>query len=205
MLVSGPLTGAVILRYGAVRLLHMALAVIAFGLVLATIGPAWAPGASALVCRVGHGPLTQAGSQVLHTRASARRRSLAFGIKQTGVPAGAAIIGVAAPVLAVVVGWRGAILAVALCRLLVATGLQPLRRGMDAEADPTRPISWRGALGRLRLFHEHARCGGRVPSRGVGAPESPGRSAPLTRWLRYALRPMPLIHHHPGRDLPKAP
>jgi predicted MFS family arabinose efflux permease len=155
-LVSGPLTGALILRYGAVRLLQVALAVIAVGLALATVGPAWALAASALVCGVGHGPLTPAGSQVLHTRAPARRRSLIFGIKQTGVPAGAAIIGVAAPVLALAVGWRGAILAVALFGLLVAAGLQPLRRGMDAEADPTRPISWRGALASLRLFREHA-------------------------------------------------
>lgn len=155
-LVSGPLTGALILRYGAVRLLQMALAVIAVGLALATIGPAWALALSALVCGVGHGPLTPAGSQVLHTRAPARRRSLIFGIKQTGVPAGAAIIGVLAPVLALAIGWRGSILAVAVFGLLVAAGLQPLRRGMDAEADPTRPISWRGALASLRLFRTDA-------------------------------------------------
>ena len=155
-LLSGPLTGALILRHGAVRLLQAALAVIAIGLALATIGPAWALALSALVCGIGHGPLTPAGSQLLHARAPARRRSLIFGIKQTGVPAGAALIGVLAPVLAVAVGWRGAILAAALFGLLVAAGLQPLRRSMDAEADAARSVSWRGALASLRLFRGHA-------------------------------------------------
>lgn len=155
-LASGPLTGTLILRYGAARLLQMALAVIAVGLALATIGPAWALALSALVCGVGHGPLTPAGSHILHTRAPARRRSLIFGIKQTGVPAGAAIIGAAAPVLALVIGWRGAILAVAAFGLVVVAGLQKLRRGMDAQADPRHPVSWRGALASLRLFRDHA-------------------------------------------------
>ncbi|WP_439579021.1 MFS transporter [Elioraea sp.] len=151
-LVSGPLTGALILRYGAVRLLQVSLVVIAFGLALATIGPAWALALSALVCGVGHGPLTPAGSQVLHARAPARRRSLIFGLKQTGVPAGAAMIGVSAPLLAVTIGWRGAILAVVVFGMAVAAGLQPLRREMDRDADPAQRISWRGALDSIRLF-----------------------------------------------------
>jgi predicted MFS family arabinose efflux permease len=156
-LASGPLTGALIARYGAVRLLQLSLAVIALGLALATLGPAWALALSALVCGVGHGPLTPAGSHVLHGRAPARRRSVIFGIKQTGVPAGAAMIGVLAPLLAVAAGWRGSVLAASGFGLAVALGLQPLRRGMDAEADPRRPVSWRGALDSLGLFRTDAR------------------------------------------------
>lgn len=151
-LASAPLTGALIARYGAVRLLQMCLAVIAAGLALATLGPIWALALSALVCGVGHGPLTPSGSQVLHARAPARRRSLVFSIKQTGVPAGAALIGAAAPVLAVAFGWRGAVFAVAAFGLAVAFGLAPLRSGMDRDRDPARPVSWRGALAGLWLF-----------------------------------------------------
>lgn len=151
-LASGPLTGTLIARYGAVRLLQVSLVVIATGLAIATLGPAWALALSALVCGVGHGPLTPSGSQVLHARAPARRRSLIFGIKQTGVPAGAALIGLAAPVIAISLGWRGAVLLVAAFGLFVALTLAPLRRTMDADADPTRPISWRGMLDSLGLF-----------------------------------------------------
>jgi MFS family permease len=155
-LVSGPLTGALIARYGAVRVLQACLGVIAAGLALATLGPIWALALSAVVCGVGHGPLTPSGSQILHARAPARRRSLIFGIKQTGVPAGAALIGVVAPIAAVGLGWRGAVLAVAGFGLAVALALGPLRRGLDADADPRRPVSWRGALASLGLFRHDA-------------------------------------------------
>lgn len=151
-LLSGPLTGVLILRHGAVRLLQAALAVIAAGLAVAVLGTPWALALSALVCGIGHGPVTPASGQVLHARAPPRRRSLVFSVKQTGVPAGAALIGVTAPLVALAVGWRGALLAVAAVALAVAAALEPLRRGLDGEADPTRPVSWRGALDCLRLF-----------------------------------------------------
>jgi MFS family permease len=156
-LVSGPLTGPLIARLGPVRLCQAALAVIAVGLVVATIGRPAALIASALVCGVGHGPLTPAGSHLLHDMAPQKARSFVFSLKQTGVPGGAMLIGLIAPPLGLALGWRGGIAGLALLAVITAVALQPLRRSLDAGRDPTVRIGLAGAKASLGLFRSQPR------------------------------------------------
>jgi MFS family permease len=151
-LISGPLTGALIARLGPVRLCQAALALIALGLVIATLGHPAAFIASALVCGVGHGPLTPAGSHLLHDRAPQRSRSLIFSVKQTGVPGGAMLIGLIAPPLGLALGWRGGIAGLALLAVMTAVALQPLRASLDADRDPGHRVGLKGARASLGLF-----------------------------------------------------
>jgi len=151
-LLSGPLTGPLIARLGPVRLCQAALAVIALGLMVATLGHPAALVASALIGGVGHGPLTPAGSHLLHDMAPQRSRSLVFSVKQTGVPGGAMLIGMIAPPLGLALGWRGGVAGLALLAVMTALALQPLRRSLDADRDPTTKVGLAGAKASLGLF-----------------------------------------------------
>ena len=61
------------------------------------------------------------------------RLALTFSIKQTGVPAGAALAGAALPACALLVGWRFSLLAAALMGIAVVAAAQPVRAGLDAD------------------------------------------------------------------------
>lgn len=161
-LLSGPLAQGLLRRHGGIRVCQGALVVIGLGIALAALGEPWALIASAMVAGAGHGPLTPAGSHVLAARTPARIRSLVFGLKQTGVPAGAMLVSVIAPVVGSLYGWRAGVLAIAAFALLLALALQPLRAVLDADRDPAAP---RGtprqigaeALGSLLLLRDHPR------------------------------------------------
>ncbi len=135
-LVSGPFTQGFLARFGGIRVCQVGLCVIAAGLGLAVIGTPWALLISALLAGVGHGPITPAGSHLLYARTPAHRRSLIFGLKQTGVPAGAMLVAGLAPLVALAFGWRGGVLAMALLSLALAVALQPLRAALDADRSP---------------------------------------------------------------------
>jgi MFS family permease len=138
-LVSGPFTQGFLARFGGIRVCQVGLCVIAAGLGLAVIGSPWALLASALLAGVGHGPITPAGSHLLYARTPAHRRSLIFGLKQTGVPAGAMLVAGLAPLAALAFGWRGGVLAMAVFSLVLALALQPLRAVLDADRSPQAP------------------------------------------------------------------
>ena len=86
---------------------------------LAVCGGAAPPAAVALllvlapvVLGLGYGPITPASSHVLVRTAPPARMALTFSIKQTGVPAGAALAGAVLPGLALALGWRVAFVVV---------------------------------------------------------------------------------------------
>ena len=96
-MVSGPLAGAFIHRFGGIRVLQAGMLISAFGIALAMLGHPAALFASAVIAGLGHGPVTPAGSHLLAARTPARRRGLIFSLKQCGVPAGAMLIAAAVP------------------------------------------------------------------------------------------------------------
>ncbi|MFC7541640.1 MFS transporter [Siccirubricoccus deserti] len=155
-MLSGPLTQGLLRRHGGIRVCQGALVVIGLGIALAALGHPLALLASALVAGFGHGPLTPAGSHVLAARTPSQIRSLVFGLKQTGVPAGAMLVSVIAPVVGAAWGWRAGVLAIALIALLLALALQPLRAVLDADRDPAAPrgAAWRDAIGSLLLLRD---------------------------------------------------
>ncbi len=147
-LVSGPLTGPLIRRFGGVRVLQAGLCTIGAGIALAALGHPAALVLSALLGGIGHGPVTPGGSHLLAARTPPRRRALVFSLKQAGVPAGAMLVAAMAPAAAALGGWRAGVLAMAVVAFLVALGLQPLRAAMDVERDPRATAAGLRALAR---------------------------------------------------------
>lgn len=150
--------GGVVLRYGAMRLSQACLLVCAAGLlatlVLAT-NVGWlallAIAASAFVVGVGYGPITPASSHVLVRTTPPERMALTFSIKQTGVPAGAALAGLVVPPLTVAFGWQTAVIVVAAICVAVAAASQPLRAPLDVDRDRSARLSASALLGGLAL------------------------------------------------------
>jgi len=135
--------GALLPRIGPLRLLQL-------GLLLAAAGAALVLPANwsllllgALLFGIGYGPQPPATSDILARHAPPERRSLAFSIKQSGVPAGNALAGIMIPAVALAFDWR---IAIALAILIVIASMllvQPARAALDAERDPARPIPLR--------------------------------------------------------------
>jgi MFS family permease len=158
-LLSGPLAGAFIHRYGGIRVLQAGLVVCGAAVAVAAIGHPVALALSALIGGMGHGPVTPAGSHLLAQKAPPRRRALIFSLKQCGVPAGAMLIAAATPAIAAAWGWRAGVLAVAAFLVISALALQPLRGALDAERDRGARIgslgaAWAAALGSLRILRD---------------------------------------------------
>lgn len=150
--------GGIVLRYGALRLSQACLFVCALGL-LATLLLGFELGAvallaiavSALLIGLGYGPITPASSHVLARTTPPERMALTFSIKQTGVPAGAALAGLVVPPLTVSFGWQVAMIAVAIGCLAVALASQPLREPLDVDRDRTARLSMGALVGGLSL------------------------------------------------------
>ncbi|MGG5888360.1 MFS transporter [Falsiroseomonas sp. HC035] len=147
-LVTGPLTGPLIRRWGGVRMLQISMVVLGCGIALAALGHPLALAASAILAGMGHGPVTPGGSHLIAAHTPARRRALVFSLKQAGVPLGAMVVAALAPAIALVAGWRASILCMAGIAFLVAIAIQPLRAGLDRDRD--RPGASAGLLAVLR-------------------------------------------------------
>lgn len=134
------LSGGLLARWGPARLTQAGLAAVALGTAAIALGGL--PGillGSALI-GAGYGQTNPAAAQLLARLATPARRNMVFAVKQTGVPLGAAAAGLLLPSLALLIGWRGAALAVTAALLLAITALQPVRPHWDAERDPTAPL-----------------------------------------------------------------
>jgi predicted MFS family arabinose efflux permease len=128
--------GGFIERFGAIRVSQACVILCVAGAVGVALAPDRAVAllvVAALVVGVGYGPITPASSHVLIRTATPGRVALTFSIKQTGVPAGAALAGAILPGLALAFGWRRAFIAVAVAGLVVAAVAQSVRGTLDAD------------------------------------------------------------------------
>jgi MFS family permease len=150
-------SGGFIERFGAIRVSQVCVLFCAAG---AAMVPAVASApvgllpllvAAPLVLGLGYGPITPASSHVLARTATPGRMALTFSIKQTGVPAGAALAGAALPGLALAVGWRTAFIAIAAAGIVIALVAQATRTALDTDRRPGQPLSLAGVLAPLRL------------------------------------------------------
>ncbi|UCG96312.1 MAG: MFS transporter [Burkholderiales bacterium] len=143
--------GAAVLRIGALRLSQVSLLACALGLLLGLVPAVAVVALSAVVLGLGYGPITPASSHLLARTASPARMGLTFSIKQTGVPAGAALAGLAVPPLAVAAGWRIAVAAVAVLALVITVAAQPVRRRLDGDRQREARFSLAHFAAALRL------------------------------------------------------
>ncbi|MFE1235042.1 MFS transporter, partial [Streptomyces sp. NPDC058745] len=82
---------------------------------------------------MGYGPVTPASSYLLAATTSPKNRRFVFSLKQTGVPAGAALAGAVMPVAMLFMGWRAAVWLVAACYVCIALAMDPARRLLDGQ------------------------------------------------------------------------
>jgi predicted MFS family arabinose efflux permease len=147
--------GEFVARFGAIRVSQAATLICSTGLAMMALVPASAVVLlviAALLIGIGYGPITSASSELLARTTPPDRLALTFSIKQTGVPAGAAIAGAVSPALAIALGWRAAFLAIAVVGILVAVGAEPTRRSLDLRNPGRNVLSLRAILAPLWLI-----------------------------------------------------
>ena len=132
-MLSGLACGALIARYGPLRVCQISVCLAAAGLAAGTGAVLPVVFAAAGLIGSGYGLVNPVSSHLLANAAPPRMLSLIFSIKQTGVPVGGALAGVLVPPLVLAFGWRWAAVAVALLCLAVALAIQPAR-ATDAAA-----------------------------------------------------------------------
>jgi MFS family permease len=132
-MLSGLACGALIGRFGPVRVCQISVCLAAAGLAAGTGAVLPAVFAAAGLIGSGYGLVNPVSSHILASAAPPRMMSLIFSVKQTGVPVGGALAGVLVPPLVLALSWRWSAVAVALLCLSVALVIQPARAA-DAAA-----------------------------------------------------------------------
>ncbi|MCW5745910.1 MAG: MFS transporter [Alphaproteobacteria bacterium] len=132
-IVSSSAGGLLAARYGAVRVSQAALVLSGLAIALFGLGTVWLLVPAALVMGMGMGPPTPSSSQVLARVTPPRLAGVAFSVKQTGVPLGNMVAGLAIPALIALGTWHQAAWIVGLCCLALAIAIAPLRAVLDVE------------------------------------------------------------------------
>jgi predicted MFS family arabinose efflux permease len=150
-------SGSFIERYGSIRVSQACVLICGAGVALMALTSS--PGVlvlAALVIGVGYGPITPASSHLLARTTRPDRMAMTFSIKQTGVPAGAALAGALLPSLAHAAGWRTTLLIVAGCALAIASAAQPIQPALDTDRQRRRALSLRTMLSPLGHLRDRA-------------------------------------------------
>jgi predicted MFS family arabinose efflux permease len=149
-MVGAILGGHGVRRFGAIRMVQIALASAALALSTLSWGALLLIVPAAMFMGLAYGPGTPASSHILARTTPPRLMPLVFSIKQTGVPAGGALAGLLVPPMVLAWGWRGACLAIAAVCLIAIPLLQPLRRPLDHDRQPGLKFQG-GFFGPIRL------------------------------------------------------
>ncbi|MGY8524197.1 MFS transporter [Paracidovorax citrulli] len=123
--------GALVDRLGPVRASQLSLLIQVAALCMLASGHPWLRLPAALALGLGYGPVTPASSQILARTTSPERMSLVFSLKQTGVPLGGLLGGMALPPLTALWSWQAALYTLAAGSAIVALVAQALRAQFD--------------------------------------------------------------------------
>ena len=135
-LVVGLLSGRLADRFGALRTSQATMVFALAGCLLLSISTPLAALASAIALGLCYGPVNPLSTHILSRVAPERSRALFFSIKQTGMPAGAAMAGLILPLIVAMFDWRVAIVSVGIAAAATSVFIQPLRRPLDAIRAP---------------------------------------------------------------------
>ena len=134
-------SGNFIVRYGAIRISQLGLALCSLGLALVACGNLALIVLGAIIMGIGYGPISPASSHVLGRTTSPGRRSLAFSIRQTGNPIAGFLAGLAIPVMVVMTGWQITLFLVAALLIVFIWVAEPFRQELDNDRLATSPFS----------------------------------------------------------------
>jgi len=127
--------GAVVRRYGALRCSQLSLLLAASGGLLTAVPLLPAVASGAFFVGRGEGLTNPPSAHRLMKVTAERNRNLVFSIKQTGVPLGGVIAGLAGPSLALAFGWQMALIIGAMSALALMLLISPLHRHWDGDRD----------------------------------------------------------------------
>jgi predicted MFS family arabinose efflux permease len=127
-MITSLFAGSVVVRIGALRATQISVLGAAIGLGFAAIPSIAVVVVASLLLGASYGLVNPATGQLLESGAPPARRALLFSIKQAAIPLGGILAGVIAPLLAVSVGWQGALLTVAAASVVVALLVGTKRR-----------------------------------------------------------------------------
>ena len=121
--------GSLVVRLGAVRATQLSIATGAVGLALSAIPSVPVVALASVVLGVGYGLINPSTGLLLEAAVTPSRRTFAFSLKQSALPAGGMIAGAMVPGLAVALGWQGPLLLAAAASIVCAALLEiPHRR-----------------------------------------------------------------------------
>jgi MFS family permease len=152
---SGLACGALILRYGPIRVCQITVGLAALGLAVGSTALLPLVFAAAGLIGCGYGLVNPVSSDILVRAAPPRMMSLIFSIKQTGVPLGGALAGIMVPPLVLYFSWRWSAAAVALLCIAHALLIQPVRATDTRERGGAGAGSSAGFFAPLRMVFAH--------------------------------------------------
>ena len=118
--------------YGPLRVCQVSIVMLAAGLAVGGIGHIVLLPLMVILIGIPYGVVNPVSSQILSTHAPPRLISLAFSIKQCGVPIGAAVAGLLLPPLLLIMRWQSTLFLLAGCLIFFVMAFQPLRERFDA-------------------------------------------------------------------------
>ena len=124
--------GAVMPLVGPVRMGQLATTLSAAGLLIAATGNAWALLIAALLIGAGYGPGAPLSAVVLAHHTKPEWHGLVFSVRQSGIPLGGLLAGLALPVVALALGTREAVMVAAAVAFVSALMVEPVRKTLDA-------------------------------------------------------------------------
>jgi len=156
-MVAGLVTGPLSRRFGLIPMCQATMVLVLLGTLVLAIGSPGAVMLSAVVLGASYGPVNPLTTDILASVASDRWRPLIISIKQTGMPAGAAVAGLSLPYLSGSIGWQGAMVLFGIVALTVALLVHPLSARFARPATSPEPFEPRRLLSPCRLIWENKR------------------------------------------------
>jgi MFS family permease len=139
-------SGTLIARWGPIRTSQIGLLLCAAGLGCVATGVIGLALLGAVLVGLGYGPITPASSHILIRTTPPARLSTIFSIKQTGVPLGGAIAGLAVPPQEAAFGWAWAILSISVGCVVMSLLAHSLSAELDSDRSKGVPQSFAASI-----------------------------------------------------------
>ncbi|MDP2398524.1 MAG: MFS transporter [Burkholderiales bacterium] len=139
MVVTLTLLGNTSRRLGAARTNQFGHALVASGMLVLLIPSSVFLVIGSLVIGLGYGMITPSASHLLMRYTPPQRRSTVFSIHQVGIPAGGMLAALIAPAVAIIAGWRWAVIVSVTLLVAVVLMMQAGRRQWDDDRDRAAP------------------------------------------------------------------